>query len=157
VPNKNYQRGYATEHKIVKHFKENGIFAMRSPSSKGMFDVIGIDQDGVHLIQAKRTKKAKIVPSMYRDEIQGIVEWVSLLPAPIPNWLHFEWWVWQDRIGWTKYKITQEGAIEYEKPRDDNGTSNSGSNKKVTRSKRKSTSKTKESRSNEKRSRTSSK
>lgn len=113
MPNKNYQRGYQTEYKIVKHFKENGIYAQRSHASKGMFDVIGIDESGVYLIQAKRTKKKKITPSMYRDEIDEIQQWVRSLPAPIPPFVKFQFWIWLDRQGWIKYNITNKTVEEF--------------------------------------------
>jgi Holliday junction resolvase len=109
----NYQRGYATEYRIMKHFKENGIYGLRSPASKGMFDVIGIDENGVYLIQAKRTKKKKLTPSMYRDEIGSIQSFVNSIPAPMPDFLRVEFWVWLDRKGWIKYKITKDKVEEY--------------------------------------------
>jgi Holliday junction resolvase len=107
MANKNYQRGYATEYKILKQFREEGIYGQRSPASKGMFDVIGIDKTGVYLIQAKRTKKKKITPSMYRDEIQEIQQFVRSIPFPIPKFVKFQFWIWLDRQGWLKYNITK--------------------------------------------------
>lgn len=102
--NRNYSRGYATEYKIVQHFRDKGIWAIRSPASKGMFDVIAIDKNGVYLIQAKRSKR-KPVKSMYKDEIQGIQQWLRSLPHSLPRWLHVQFWVWVDRKGWTKLEI----------------------------------------------------
>lgn len=110
----NYQRGYSTEYKIMKQFRENGIYGQRSPASKGMFDVIGIDRTGVYLIQAKRTKKKKITPSMYRDEIASIQQFVNTIPFPIPKFVKFEFWIWLDRQGWIKYKITKKKVEEYQ-------------------------------------------
>ncbi|NGY84925.1 hypothetical protein F6Y03_30870 [Bacillus megaterium] len=112
MPNKNYQRGYATEYKILKQFMEEGIYGQRSHASKGMFDVIGIDKTGVYLIQAKRTKKKKLTPSMYRDEIASIQSFVKGLPFPIPKFVKFQFWVWLDRQGWIKYNITKRKVEE---------------------------------------------
>lgn len=110
----NYQRGYATEYRIMKHFKENGIYGLRSPASKGMFDVIGIDETGVYLIQAKRTKKKKLTPSMYRDEILKMQQWIRSLSAPIPPFLHFQWYIWQDRKGFTILEVTESNVYTVE-------------------------------------------
>jgi Holliday junction resolvase len=107
MANSNYRRGYQTEQRIVAEFSENGFYAMRSPSSKGKFDVIGIKEDGVYLIQAKRTK-GKIYPSSYKKEIEKIEEWITTLPH-IPDWLHIEFWIWVDHQGFTKIDLTRKG------------------------------------------------
>lgn len=107
MANKNYQRGYQIEYKILKQFKEEGIYGQRSHASKGMFDVIGVDQRGVFLIQAKRTKKKKVTPSMYRDEIASIQQFVRSLPFPVPKFVKFQFWIWLDRQGWIKLNITK--------------------------------------------------
>jgi len=107
--NKNYQRGYQAEYKVMKEF-QGQVWGIRSPASKGMFDVTGISYDGVYLIQVKRTKKKKVTPSMYADEIQSIQDWVKGLKKH-PKWLKVQLWVWIDRQGWLKYNITK-GKVE---------------------------------------------
>lgn len=55
MPNKNYQKGYAKERRIVNRFREKGILSFRSAGSHSPIDVIAIDHVNhiIHLIQAK--------------------------------------------------------------------------------------------------------
>ena len=109
--NRNYQRGYQTEYRAVKELTEiSPSWAVRSPSSKGMFDVTAVTAEGVFLIQLKRSKK-KPYYSSYRKEIEGIQEWLKDWKRK-PSWLYCQFWVWQDRKGWIKYNITKTKVDE---------------------------------------------
>lgn len=116
MSNKNYKRGYQTEYRCAKEFKDNHDWAVRSPSSKGMFDVTAVTwTDGAYLIQLKRSKN-KLQYSRYRKEIEAIQVWLADMEMvkgkPKPRWLHVQWWIWIDRKGWTKYEITKNKVLE---------------------------------------------
>jgi hypothetical protein len=102
----NYKKGRQAEYLAITHLKKEGYFwCQRSYASKGMFDVHGMGADGGVLIQVKRTKRQKIVPSMYKKEMEEIQEWVDSLPD-LPEIIRVEWWVQREGIrGWTKWRF----------------------------------------------------
>jgi len=94
----NYERGRYTEYKAIRHLKKEGFFyCTRSPASKGMFDVVGVGVGGGILLQLKRTKRKRLVPSMYRDEFAEIQTWVDSLPV-LPDNIRVEFWIMRDGI-----------------------------------------------------------
>lgn len=109
----NYARGRYTEYKSIKHLEKEGYFYLtRSPASKGMFDVVGVGIHGGILLQTKRTKRKKLVPSMYGEEMRTIQEWVDSLPF-LPDNIRVEFWVMRDGIkGWTKFRFYQNKQVE---------------------------------------------
>ena len=54
--NRNYQRGYYIENKVVNEFRKKGYLAFRSAGSHSMADVVAITKDYIYLIQLKRVK-----------------------------------------------------------------------------------------------------
>lgn len=109
----NYQRGRYSEYKAIKHLQKEGYFyCTRSPASKGMFDVIGVGYDGGILLQTKRTKRKKIVPSMYKEEMESIQKFVDSLPY-LPDNIRIEFWVQRDGVrGWTKFRFYHKKPME---------------------------------------------
>jgi hypothetical protein len=109
----NYARGRYTEYKSIKHLEKEGYFWLtRSPASKGMFDVTGVGLHGAICLQTKRTKRKKLVPSMYKDEMKAIQEWVDSLES-LPEFVRVEFWVQRDGIkGWVKFRFKQNQPVE---------------------------------------------
>lgn len=94
----NYERGRYTEYKSIKHLEKEGFFyCTRSPASKGMFDVVGVGLHGGILLQTKRTKRKRLVPSMYKDEFESIQNWVDSLDE-LPDNIRVEFWIQRDGI-----------------------------------------------------------
>lgn len=109
----NYKKGRQSEYLCITHLKKEGyIWTQRAYASKGMFDVYGMGSEGGVLIQVKRTKRQKIVPSMYKKDIEQIQEWVDGLEE-LPNNVKVELWVQREGIrGWTKYRFKKNEPIE---------------------------------------------
>jgi Holliday junction resolvase len=109
----NYERGRYSEYKAKKHLEKEGFFYVtRSPASKGMFDLVGVGYNGGILLQTKRTKRQKLVPSMYRDEMESIQKFVDSLEC-LPDNIRCEFWVQRDGIkGWVKFRFYQNKPIE---------------------------------------------
>jgi hypothetical protein len=109
----NYARGRYTEYKSIKDLQKEGYFwCTRSPASKGMFDVTAVGVAGAVLLQTKRTKRKRLVPSMYKDEMKSIQEWVDSLPV-LPDFVRVEFWVHRDGVrGWTKFRFYQNKPME---------------------------------------------
>lgn len=92
----NYSRGRDIEYRIVALLEESGHFwTMRSPASKGRFDVTGVGQQ-IRLIQAKLTRR-KPVPSLYKEEMESLLEWCK--SNHIPPYISIEWWCWSQDKG----------------------------------------------------------
>lgn len=53
----NYQSGVRVERKAVQFLANHGYVAMRSAGSKGAFDVIGINEQGIRFIQCKSSSE----------------------------------------------------------------------------------------------------
>lgn len=116
MANNNYTRGRYTEYKAIKHLEKEGYFwTTRSPASKGMFDVTGVGIKGGILLQTKRTKRKRLVPSMYKEELESIQAWVDSLPV-LPDNVRVEFWIMRDGIrAWTKIRFYKnEKPIAYE-------------------------------------------
>jgi Holliday junction resolvase len=97
----NYQRGYQLEHRAKSLLEENGYFwVMRSPASKGRFDVTAVGRD-TKLLQLKRTKR-KPVPSLYKEEMEELEKWCQ--SQTLPPHISIEWWCWWDSHGWHIWK-----------------------------------------------------
>jgi Holliday junction resolvase len=108
MANNNYVKGRQAEYLAIKHLQKEGyIWVKRAYGSKGQFDVFGMGAEGGVLIQVKRTKRQKIVPSMYKKEMEEVQEWVDSLPE-LPEIIRVEWWVQREGIrGWTKFRFRQ--------------------------------------------------
>lgn len=106
MANNNYVKGRNAEYLCIKHLQKEGYFwTQRAYASKGVFDVYGMGVLGGILIQVKRTKRQKIVPSMYKKEMEEIQEWVDTIPE-LPDHIRIEWWIQREGIrGWTKYRF----------------------------------------------------
>jgi hypothetical protein len=109
----NYTKGRNAEYLCIKHLKKEGYFwAVRSYASKGMFDVHAMGTQGGILVQVKRTKRKKIVPSMYRKEMEEIQEWVDTIPE-LPENIRLEFWIQREGYrGWTKYRFRPHTEME---------------------------------------------
>lgn len=109
----NYIKGRQAEYLCITHLKKEGyIWTQRAYASKGTFDVYGMGATGGILIQVKRTKRQRIVPSMYKKEMEEIQEWVDNLPI-LPENIRVEFWVQREGIrGWTKYRFKQNKPME---------------------------------------------
>jgi Holliday junction resolvase len=109
----NYVRGRYTEYKAIKHLNKEGFFYVtRSPASKGMFDCVGVGFSGGILLQTKRTKRKKLVPSMYKEEMESIQNWVDSLDS-LPEYIRVEFWVQRDGVkGWTKFRFYKNKPME---------------------------------------------
>jgi hypothetical protein len=110
----NYTRGRYTEYKSIKHLEKEGFFWLtRSPASKGMFDVTGLSVTGEGIaLQTKRTKRKKLVPSMYKKEMDEIQKFVDSLEV-LPDNMRVEFWVQRDGIkGWVKFRFKQNQPVE---------------------------------------------
>ncbi|MFT4413232.1 hypothetical protein ACLM5H_05150 [Fredinandcohnia humi] len=103
----NYQRGYEIERKIVKELTERGFLVLRSAGSHSKIDVLGIRKDRIVAVQSKRTKKFTM--SSYREEINAIQ---SIIREYEFENIDFEFWVWIDRQGFRKWKVTQDSVEE---------------------------------------------
>lgn len=57
--NKNYQKGYRLERKIMNLYKKYNIFSTRTAGSHSPFDVIAISHNNLLLIQCKNRKGTK--------------------------------------------------------------------------------------------------
>lgn len=110
----NYAKGRQAEYLCIKHLKKEGYFwAVRSYGSLGMFDVHAMGVKGGILVQVKRTKRKKIVPSMYKKEMDAIQEWVDSLEEDIPDFIRLEFWVQREGIrGWSKYRFRKNQPME---------------------------------------------
>jgi hypothetical protein len=106
MANNNYVKGRQAEYLAITHLKKEGYFwTRRAYASKGQFDVYGMGAKGGVLIQVKRTKRKKIVPSMYNKEMEELQEWVDGL-GELPDFIRVEWWVQREGIrGWTKWSF----------------------------------------------------
>lgn len=106
MSNSNYVKGRASEYRAIKELKKRGYFwCTRSPASKGLFDVTAIGVEGGIALQIKRTKRKRLVPSMYAKDLKEIQEFVDSIEY-IPDFIRFEFWIHREGIrGWTKYKI----------------------------------------------------
>jgi hypothetical protein len=109
----NYQRGRYSEYKAIKDLEKEGYFwTTRSPASKGMFDVTGLGYHGGIALQTKRTKRKRLVPSMYKDEMESIQNWVDSLDE-LPDFIRVEFWVHRDGVrGWTKFRFYKNKPME---------------------------------------------
>ncbi|MBC9785921.1 Holliday junction resolvase [Heliobacterium chlorum] len=99
----NYQRGYEIERKIMQELTDHGYLAIRSAGSHSKIDVLGIQGNRVVAVQSKRTKAFK--PSAYRKEIEEIQQVIR--DYDLGGVMEFEFWVWVDHKGFTKWKITR--------------------------------------------------
>ncbi|QGG47673.1 Holliday junction resolvase [Heliorestis convoluta] len=104
----NYQRGYEIERKIVHQLTDQGYLVLRSAGSHSKIDVLGISKQRIVAVQSKRTKK--FTPSVYKKEIQQIQE--ILQEYELGEKIDFEFWVWVDREGFRKWKVTDEVVKE---------------------------------------------
>lgn len=61
MPNRNYQKGYRFERRIMSYFWKRNYYVQRAYASKGVFDIIAVPPKGrpcrAFLIQAKGDKK----------------------------------------------------------------------------------------------------
>jgi hypothetical protein len=111
--NKNYIRGRNKEYLAKKQLEEKGFYVVRSAGSKSCTDLIAITSDRVILLQIKTTKKAltsNFAEARYSEDIESLRS-VTKIPSNCEKQL----WVFLDRKGWTKYKVTDTDLIEFER------------------------------------------
>ena len=101
MPRTNYSRGYETERKIMQELAEQGFLVLRSAGSHGKIDVLGLRRDRIVAVQSKRTKKFTM--SSYNKEIAAIQDIINAYQ--LDN-VDFEFWVWVDRQGFKKWKVS---------------------------------------------------
>ena len=99
MANKQYQRGVEAERKVVKVLNDAGYEAQRSAQSRGVWDVVGVNANGVRLIQVKRAQK----DASWQAEFQRACEAMRELPCP-PN-VSREVWVWVDYRGFVTMEV----------------------------------------------------
>jgi len=111
--NKNYLRGSRKEYLAKKQLEEKGFFVIRSAGSHGVADLCAIASERVILLQIKTTKKAltsNFAEARYSEDIESLRS-VTKIPSNCEKQL----WVFLDRKGWTKYKVTDSDLIEFER------------------------------------------
>lgn len=104
----NYQRGYEIERKIMEELTKEGFLVMRSAGSHSKIDVLGISKKKIVAIQAKRTKKFSW--SAYLGEVAAIQEIMKQYDLDLV--MDWELWVWVDRQGFWKWRISLDGVKE---------------------------------------------
>ncbi|MTV50029.1 Holliday junction resolvase [Heliobacillus mobilis] len=104
----NYQRGYEIERKIVHELTGRGFLVVRSAGSHSKVDVLGISRRRILAVQSKRTKRFSM--AAYRKEIAGIQ--ATIKEHNIDEVIDFEFWVWVDRQGFRKWKVTIDSVSE---------------------------------------------
>ena len=99
-----YRRGYLTELKALENLKKDGWIVSRSAQSRGMFDLIALNELEVKCIQVKRIKKLNGSESLHKTfkEILGIEK------LKVPVSVSKELWVWVDFKGWIKIKLKDD-------------------------------------------------
>lgn len=90
----NLRRGAEAERECVLELKRRGYNAFRSAASKGPFDVIGISESEVLLIQVKRTKAQG-----RRNQSKACAD-LRTVPVPQHAIIRRQMWCWVDRKGW---------------------------------------------------------
>lgn len=105
----NYARGYEIERKIVQELTGRGYLVLRSAGSHSKIDVLGLRRDRIVAVQSKRTKAFSM--SAYRKEIEAIQAIIREYGLPQ---VEFEFWVWIDRKGFRKWRVTGEAVEEIE-------------------------------------------
>ena len=90
----NLKRGADAERKCCQDLKAKGYLATRSAASKGIYDVIGISNEEILLIQVKRTKvKARrLFPKVVKQLKEAL--------APTAKCIRKQLWCWVDKDGW---------------------------------------------------------
>lgn len=88
----NYKRGRQAEYKYVDKLKSEGYSAVRTAGSHGVFDVIGVNEKEIILVQVKRCKK--LYPSLYE------VDRLKMKYLDVPSNVRKLCVVWIDKIGW---------------------------------------------------------
>ena len=113
MANNNYTKGRQAEYLCIKHLQKEGYFwTQRAYASKGRFDVFGMGVQGGILVQVKRTKRQKIVPSMYKKEMDEIQEWIDSVEEEIPESMRIEFWIQRENVrGWTKYRFRKNQPV----------------------------------------------
>ena len=127
IPARWYSQGRSYEYKAIQELKEKeGCFlAVRSPGSKGMFDIFGlkIDEKDVYLylIQVKALKRTSTVNRALPKQERAILL-KSVKDNIFPFWrgkkeitnkgkpawatkLFIELWIWEKRVGWHKFRL----------------------------------------------------
>lgn len=117
--NSKYAVGIRVERKAVDFLESIGYVAARSAGSKGMFDVYGICQKGVRLVQCKSTISP--VLSRHAKTFSQIREtYVSLFPDKenaINQFITFELWVYEKNKGFTHCFSVGENSINNQYPK----------------------------------------
>ena len=68
MPNKNYDRGFAFENKLVRYLRDCGWYATRTAGSHTAADVVGITPYGVtYLFQCKTNKTEIVLTDLFND------------------------------------------------------------------------------------------
>lgn len=93
----NLKRGAEAERMCVAKLKEMGFIAFRSAGSKGPFDVIGISETEILLIQVKRTR------AMVRRKHSGAMRDLMQVVVPALPIIKKQLWVFVDKNGWHIY------------------------------------------------------
>ena len=99
----NYNRGYYAESKAVKELEAEGFVAVRTAGSHSPWDVIGIKEDEVRLVQVKRCKEPGDAAAIIKKAIS------ELASIEIPVAAFQEVWTWVDSVGFTKRAVPWRG------------------------------------------------
>lgn len=95
--NANYKSGYRAELRAMLTLKREGYYPIRSAGSHGKFDIVGIGEKNIKLIQIKRVKFGSKLK--FDDEIKIIRK------TKVPENAIVELWVWEKIRGFHKYNI----------------------------------------------------
>lgn len=109
--NKNYKRGRDTEYRIMNDLKKEGYqLIVRSAGSHSKIDVTGYKDNKIKMIQSKRSKTKYVYLSYFKEDIEIIQSLYK--NNTIPTNAEVELWIWIDRKGFKKWRITEKEVIE---------------------------------------------
>ncbi len=97
VKKKNYLVGYRAENRARNELRSRGYLVVRSASSKGPFDLIGICVEHVLGVQIK------VVPTGMVPSVEKLK--VELAAVPAPKSMKIEIWLWEQERGWHYYQV----------------------------------------------------
>ena len=112
--NKNYIRGRNTEYKCMHYLKAKGYYVMRTAGSHTEFDVIGISDQHLLLVQLKRHKEC---PKTYRGwkafklkYDRKLTRLRNRMKEYLPQGAVVSMWVWIDSRGWLQIYQSDKGS-----------------------------------------------
>ena len=99
----NYNRGYYAESKAVKELEAEGFVAVRSAGSHSPWDVVGVKDDEVRLVQVKRCKEPGDAAAIIKAALPELAKIETAVCV------FQELWIWCDGQGFTKRAVPWRG------------------------------------------------